>query len=71
MQPMWIYELLQKEIADDRLRMAGYHSRVARRRRERSERMRASAGRRLVRLGQRLQGICEPKVAPAVTLRRS
>jgi hypothetical protein len=66
-----MYDLLQREIANDRLRAAGYSSRVQRRRRDRSERLRAVVGRRLVSVGERLQGVCENSVAPVVTLRRS
>jgi hypothetical protein len=38
MYPVWMYELLQREIANDRLKMAGYNSRVQRRRKDRSGR---------------------------------
>ena len=71
MHPVWMYDLLEREIANDRLRIAGYDSRVQRRRRDRSERMRAIVGRRLVSIGERLQGVCEGTIAPVVTLPRS
>ena len=71
MNPLGMNDLLQREIANDRLRTAGYHSRVVRARRERSERRKAAIGRRLVSIGQRLQGVCESSVAPVVELRRS
>lgn len=64
---------LQREVLNDRLRMAGYQSRVQRRRHERSERVRHAVGARLVSFGQRLQGICEEhaaEVAPVISLPR-
>ena len=58
MQSLWTEEL-QREVANDRLRMAGYSSRVERRRRGRNERVRRALGARLVSVGERLQGMCD------------
>ena len=46
MHPMWMYDLLEREIANDRLRTAGYNSRIQRRRRHLSERFRTALGRK-------------------------
>ena len=58
MQSLWTDEL-QREVTNDRLRMAGYASRNDRRRRDRREKVRRALGARLVSAGERLQGICE------------
>lgn len=59
-----------REVEDDRLRMAGYRSRVERRRRDRLSAVRASVGDGLIAVGERLRG--RPQQVAAVTpLRRS
>ena len=67
MQTLWT-DALQKEVANDRLRTAGYTTRVARRRRERLERARRATGNVLVSLGERVSG---PGCTPAATARMS
>ena len=48
--------LLQREVANDRLKMAGYRSRVERRRRDRSRSVRRATGALLVAAGERVAG---------------
>ena len=65
MQSPW-NELLQREVANDRLKMAGYQSRVERRRRQRIDGLRRTAGELLVAIGERLSG-----GTPAAPMRRA
>ena len=60
---------LYRETENDRLRMAGYRTRVERRRRDRRSRMRSVLGNGLISAGERLRGC--PQVATVGTLRRS
>ena len=63
-------EELQREISVDRLRMAGYRTRVERRRNDRRTRARRALGNTLISTGERLRG-CTPSQPAAVTpLRR-
>lgn len=62
---------LQKEIENDRLRMAGYGSRVVRRRRDRRARVRAVVGTTLVSAGERVLGTCRSQAATTAPLQRS
>ena len=59
-------ELLQREVANDRLKMAGYRSRVERRRRDRSRSVRRATGALLVAAGERVAGCTQ-----AVPVRRA
>ena len=64
-----ITQQLYRETESDRLRMAGYQSRIERRRRDRVARMRSFVGNGLIAAGERLRGCSQ--VAPAASLRRS
>ena len=63
---------LAREIEGDRLRMAGYRTRVERRRRDRWARVRRALGSSLIAAGERLRGYTPSQtVAPVTPLRRS
>ena len=63
---------LAREIEGDRLRMAGYRTRVERRRRDRQVRMRRAVGNSLIAAGERLRGCTQSQnVATVTPLRRS
>lgn len=64
-----ITEQLHRESENDRLRMAGYRTRVERRRRDRTVWMRSTMGNGLIAVGERLRG-CQ-QVASAARLNRS
>ena len=64
-----ITQQLHRETESDRLRVAGYRTRVERRRRDRRARMRSSMGNGLISIGERLRGCQE--AAMTATLRRS
>lgn len=64
-----ITQQLHRESENDRLRMAGYRTKVERRRRDRSMRMRSSMGNGLISVGERLRG-CQ-QVATVARLNRS
>lgn len=59
---------LQREIEIDRLRVAGYRTRVARRRSDRRAVTRAAVGNALISVGERVRG-CTQSV-PATSMRR-
>lgn len=60
---------LYRETENDRLRMAGYRTRVERRRRDRENRMRSVVGNALIGMGERLRG--RRQVVPAAHPHRS
>ena len=64
-----ITEQLHRESENDRLRMAGYRTRVERRRRDRGMRVRSSMGNGLISVGERLRG-CQ-QVATVARVNRS
>ena len=65
----FITTALQREIEADRLRMAGYQSRVARRRRDRVGSPRTVVGNALISVGERVRG-CTQSV-PTASVRRA
>ena len=65
-----ITEQLHRESENDRLRMAGYRTKVERRRRDRNMRMRSSMGNGLISIGERLRG-CQEAATMTATLPRS
>ena len=66
---------LLKEISDERLRIAGDRTRVARRRSEREMRIRSAAGNALIAAGKSLRGcrdqVASASMAPVTPLKRS
>ena len=62
---------LQREIENDRLRMAGYRTRIERRRRERGAGLRRTVGNTLISAGERVRGCTGQSLAPVTPLRRS
>ena len=66
---------LQKEISDERLRIAGDRTRVARRRSDRETRVRRAVGNTLISAGERLRGcreqVTSSSMTPVTPLRRS
>jgi hypothetical protein len=54
---------LHRESENDRLRVAGYRTRVERRRQDRRTKMRASLGNGLISAGERLRGCQEAAMA--------
>ena len=65
-----ITQELQREIENDRLRLAGYRTRIERRRRERTSGLRRTVGNGLITAGERLCGCTQP-VATVTPLRRA
>ena len=65
----WITQDLQREIEIDRLRVAGYQTRVARRRNDRRAQTRTVVGNALISVGERVRG-CTQSV-PATSVRRA
>lgn len=65
----WITQDLQREIEIDRLRVAGYQTRVARRRNDRRAVTRTVVGNALISVGERVRG-CTQSV-PATSMRRA
>lgn len=61
---------LHREIEADRLRVAGYQSRVARRRSERRSGLRRAVGTTLISVGERVCG-CTSQLTPATSVRRA
>ena len=61
---------LQREVERDRLRMAGYRSRVDRRKRDRQARVRRVVGNGLISAGERVRG-CTPTVTATTPMRRA
>ncbi len=59
---------LYREIEADRLRMAGYQSRVARRRRDRRASTRTVVGNALISVGERVRGCTQ---VPTTSVRRA
>ena len=61
-----------REVEGDRLRMTGYRSRIARRRRDRRSALRATVGNGLIAAGERLRGRPQQvgRVATVTPLRR-
>ena len=59
---------LYRESENDRLRMAGYRTRVERRRRDREQRIRSVVGNALIGMGERLRG--RRPVTPTAHLHR-
>ena len=59
-----ITQQLQAETERDRLRMAGYRTRVERRRRDRRAHIRSLVGNGLISMGERLRG-CQQVASPA------
>lgn len=64
-----ITQQLHREIETDRLRVAGYRTRVARRRNDRRAHTRAVVGNALISVGERVRG-CTQSV-PATSMRRA
>lgn len=60
----FVTQELQREAENDRLRMAGYQSRIVRRRRDRHSRVRTAVGNGLVSAGERLRGCTQPAATP-------
>ena len=63
-------EELQREVSNDRLRMAGYRTRVERRRNDRRARTRRAVGNSLIAAGERLRGCTQTQPAATPHLRR-
>ena len=61
---------LQREVERDRLRMAGYRSRVERRKRDRQARVRRVVGNGLISAGERVRGCTHP-VTTSAPMRRA
>ena len=61
---------LQREISNDRLRMAGYRTRVERRRNDRRARARRAVGNTLISTGVRLRRGTQSQPTAATPLRR-
>jgi len=62
---------LYREIENDRLRMAGYRTRVERRQRERGKGLRRSVGNGLISVGERVRGYATQPMATAASSRRA
>lgn len=62
---------LYREIENDRLRMAGYQSRVERRRRDLGAALRRTVGRALISAGESVCGCTAQPVATVTPLRRA
>ncbi len=61
---------LYREMEADRLRMAGYRTRVERRRRDRKASVRRALGNSLIAAGERVRGCTRQPMRPATPLRR-
>ena len=61
---------LQREINNDRLRMAGYRTRVERRSHDRRARARQAVGNGLIAAGERLRGCTQTQPTATPHLRR-
>lgn len=70
MESSLLTQELQREINEDRLRMAGYRTRVERRRRDRQARARRAVGNSLIAAGERLRGCTQSQPSATPHLRR-
>ena len=62
---------LYREVENDRLRVAGFKTRIDRRRRERGAGFRRTVGNALIAAGERLRGYTQQPVATTTPLRRA